>query len=43
VRAIRCPYAEMGMDVDKPFQLEILREELGSMRQEIHGSTRKER
>lgn len=24
-RAIVCPYAEMGMDVDKPFQLEIMR------------------
>jgi len=27
-RAILCPYAEMGMDVDKPFQLEIMREDL---------------
>jgi GTP:adenosylcobinamide-phosphate guanylyltransferase len=27
-RAIVCPYAEMGMDVDKPHQLEILREDL---------------
>jgi len=24
-RAIVCPYAEVGMDVDKPFQLEIMR------------------
>ncbi len=24
-RAIVCPYAEIGMDVDKPFQLEIMR------------------
>jgi GTP:adenosylcobinamide-phosphate guanylyltransferase len=24
-RAIRCPYAEIGMDVDKPYQLEIVR------------------
>jgi GTP:adenosylcobinamide-phosphate guanylyltransferase len=28
-RALHCPYPEMGMDVDKPFQLEIMREELG--------------
>lgn len=27
-RAILCPYAEMAMDVDKPPQLEILREEM---------------
>lgn len=27
-RAILCPYAEMGMDVDKPHQLEILRADL---------------
>jgi hypothetical protein len=27
-RAIVCPYAEVGMDVDKPFQLEILRKDL---------------
>jgi GTP:adenosylcobinamide-phosphate guanylyltransferase len=27
-RALVCPYAEMGMDVDKPFQLEMLRQEL---------------
>jgi len=27
-RAIVCPYAEVGMDVDKPHQLEILREDL---------------
>jgi len=29
-RAIICPYAEIGMDVDKPFQLEIVRSELES-------------
>jgi GTP:adenosylcobinamide-phosphate guanylyltransferase len=23
-KALRCPYAELGMDVDKPFQLEIM-------------------
>jgi molybdopterin-guanine dinucleotide biosynthesis protein A len=27
-RAIVCPYAEIGMDVDKPHQLEILRKDL---------------
>ena len=27
-RALLCPYAEVGMDVDKPFQLEIMRAEL---------------
>lgn len=27
-RAIICPYAEVGMDVDKPHQLEIMREDL---------------
>lgn len=27
-RAILCPYAEIGMDVDKPHQLEILRRDL---------------
>ncbi len=27
-KALRCPYAEVGMDVDKPFQLEIVREDL---------------
>jgi len=27
-RAIICPYAEVGMDVDKPFQLEIMRADL---------------
>jgi GTP:adenosylcobinamide-phosphate guanylyltransferase len=27
-RAILCPYAEIGMDVDKPFQLEIVRDHL---------------
>ncbi len=28
-RALICPYAEIGMDVDKPYQLEILAEDLG--------------
>jgi hypothetical protein len=27
-RAILCPYAEVGMDVDKPFQLEIVQADL---------------
>jgi len=27
-RAVICPYAEVGMDVDKPFQLEIMRADL---------------
>ena len=27
-RAILCPYAEMGMDIDKPFQFEILRADM---------------
>jgi GTP:adenosylcobinamide-phosphate guanylyltransferase len=27
-RALMCPYAEIGMDVDKPFQLEIMRADL---------------
>jgi NDP-sugar pyrophosphorylase family protein len=29
-RAILCPYAEVGMDVDKPHQLEILRADMAS-------------
>jgi GTP:adenosylcobinamide-phosphate guanylyltransferase len=28
-RAILCPYAEIGMDVDKPHQLEIMQQDLG--------------
>lgn len=27
-KAVLCPYAEIGMDVDKPFQLEIMRADL---------------
>ncbi len=27
-RAIHCPYPEVGMDVDKPFQLELVEEYL---------------
>jgi molybdopterin-guanine dinucleotide biosynthesis protein A len=29
-QAVRCPYAELGMDVDKPFQYEIMRNYLES-------------
>ena len=29
-RAVVCPYAEVGMDVDKPFQLELVRADLSS-------------
>jgi GTP:adenosylcobinamide-phosphate guanylyltransferase len=32
-RALLCPYAEVGMDVDKPFQLEIMRAELSKRAQ----------
>ena len=28
VRVVRTPHAELGMDVDKPFQLDIVRAEL---------------
>lgn len=31
-RALVCPYAEVGMDVDKPHQLEILAEDLAKQR-----------
>jgi hypothetical protein len=27
-QAIVCPYAEVGMDIDKPHQLEIIRKDL---------------
>jgi GTP:adenosylcobinamide-phosphate guanylyltransferase len=32
-RAVLCPYAEVAMDVDKPFQLEILRADLEKSQQ----------
>jgi hypothetical protein len=32
-RAVFSPYAEIGMDVDKPFQLEIVRADLMSKQQ----------
>jgi GTP:adenosylcobinamide-phosphate guanylyltransferase len=35
-RAILCPFPEMGMDVDKPFQLEIIRKDLA--RRVVHES-----
>jgi putative ribosome biogenesis GTPase RsgA len=31
-RAILCPYAEVGMDIDKPHQLEILRADLAQQK-----------
>ncbi len=31
-RAVLCPYAEVGMDVDKPHQLEIMRKDMESRR-----------
>ena len=33
-KAILCPYAEVGMDVDKPFQLELVRADLSSRKSE---------
>jgi GTP:adenosylcobinamide-phosphate guanylyltransferase len=33
-KVVLCPYAEMGMDVDKPHQLEILRRDLAQKNQE---------
>ena len=27
-RILRCPYAEIGMDVDKPWQLELLKRDM---------------
>jgi hypothetical protein len=27
-KVLRCPYAEVGMDIDKPHQLEILQADL---------------
>lgn len=32
-RALVCPYAEIGMDVDKPFQLEMMRADLNRKQQ----------
>jgi len=36
-RALVCPYAEVGMDVDKPHQLEIMREYLAKERPQPAG------
>jgi hypothetical protein len=30
-RVIVCPYAELGMDVDKPFQLELVTSDLAGL------------
>ena len=35
-RAVVCPYPEVGMDVDKPFQLEIARAELSARVSAVH-------
>jgi len=35
-RAVVCPYPEVGMDVDKPFQLEIARAELSARASAVH-------
>jgi hypothetical protein len=40
-RAIVCPYAEVGMDVDKPHQLEILREDLKKQQRKAARQARK--
>ena len=32
-RVVLCPYAEIGMDVDKPFQLEVIRAEMEAGKQ----------
>ena len=37
-RAVVCPYAEVGMDVDKPHQLEIMRADL---KKHMHAADRK--
>ncbi len=40
-RAIVCPYPEVGMDVDKPHQLEIMRADLASRNERPSGPTRR--
>lgn len=40
-RAIVCPYPEVGMDVDKPHQLEIMRADLASRAEHRNGPTRR--
>jgi GTP:adenosylcobinamide-phosphate guanylyltransferase len=34
-RVVLCPFAEIGMDVDKPFQLELMRQDLASRRSSL--------
>lgn len=38
-KAVVCPYAEVGMDVDKPFQLEIMRQDLAQRTQAAQPAT----
>ena len=40
-KAILCPYAEVGMDVDKLFQLEIMREDLKKQQMKAERAARK--
>jgi GTP:adenosylcobinamide-phosphate guanylyltransferase len=40
-QAIVCPYAEVGMDVDKPHQLEIMRKDLKKRQKKSEKSTKK--
>jgi CTP:molybdopterin cytidylyltransferase MocA len=40
-RALVCPYPEVGMDVDKPHQLEIMRADLAQRSRRSSGSTRR--
>ena len=41
-KAILCPYAEVGMDVDKLFQLEIMREDLKKQQKKAERAARRE-
>jgi hypothetical protein len=40
-KAIPCPYAEVGMDVDKPFQLEIMRADLKKQQKKAERAARR--
>ena len=40
-KAILCPFAEVGMDVDKLFQLEIMREDLNKQQKKAERAARK--
>ena len=40
-KAIICPYAEVGMDVDKLFQLEIMREDLKKQQKKAERAARR--